>query len=308
MIKTRWFILAVIFYALSRLGASEPSVPETLRGFVTQVESVQGALIHGRGYLVETEMIFSDGSKKGYLYDVKKYDATHWIITHKNMIFGSNDRYLFIVEKTKENTWRKLAVLSPKSEGIGEILGRKQFDALNPLTSLEGRSIAHIANDTGFEKEKIHKGDINELTFESYQKARSGNDLMSVKSKILFREAPNRNFSYIERLYNGSNGGNILKSERSYQLSNRGEVESIHLDTALRLVQNDEILQKEVYKYTNFHKATVLKDTFLAFYGLPEPSDQFYPGSPWYLSFWFLGGTSFAFVGGLGYWFFRSRT
>ncbi len=301
------FILIVLLSSLSRLVASDPLVPDSIKGFMVQAEAAQARLINGREYVFESAAEFMDGTKKGYLYKVKKYDDLNWIIANKNMIFGSNDRYMFAVEKNTNNTWRKLSVLSTNGEDGGEILGRREFDALFPLTALEGRSIGLIGKETGYENAKFIKGDINELAFESKEKARRSDVLMFAISKIVFRENPTKNFSYIERLYKGDRGDNILTSTRNYTLSSSEEIEINNVDTVLRRVQTDEVLQKETHKYTNFQKTKRMDDNFLTFYGLSEPSNHFYSGKPWWSSFWFLGGTGFVLLGGMGFWLFRSR-
>ncbi len=306
--STRPFlIMSVLFVGLSRLEAGDPSVPDRIKGFMIQAETEQARCINGREYVFESAAEFMDGTKKRYTYNVKKYDDLNWTITNNNMIFGSNDRYLFAVEKNKDNTWRKLSVLSTNGEDGGEILGRREFDALFPLTALEGISIGLIGKETDYKNEKFIKGDINELAFESKQKARRSDALMPAISKIVFRETPTKNFSYIERLYKGDLGDNLLTSTRNYTLSGSGEMEIIHVDTVMRRVQSAEVLQRETHTYTKFQKTKRGEDNFLTFYGLPEPSDHFYPGKPWWSSFWFLGGSASLVLGGMGFWFFRSR-
>ncbi len=300
-------ILSLLFGSVSGLVGSDPSVPETIKGFLISMETEQAKFINGREYLFESAAEFMDGTKKGYIYKVKKYDDLNWIITDNNMIFGSNDTYMFVIEKLSNNTWKKLSVLQTNGESDGEILGRRQFDALYPLTALEGRSFGALGNEKDYEKAKIIKGDITELTFESKEKARRSDVLMFVISKIIFREKPTKNFSYIERLYKGDRGDNVLKSTRNYKLSGSDEIDLINVDTTMKRVQSDEVLQKETHKYSNFKKTNKLNDNFLAYYGLPEPSGPFYAGKPWWTSFWFLGGSGLALSGVIGFWFFRSR-
>jgi len=303
---------SVIFSLGTTVLIAGPENPVSiLKNWVQQTESFQESLVFGKEYECRLKRKLADGSNNEVKYKVKKYDSDNWNIEkHGNgkiIVFGQNDRYIFGLEKTNDS-WRKLFIAKKQnSVGLANSLGT-ELEVLNPLVFSDSFKIDDSLNNLiEFSNTKQIDGEIKEISFECYDKTQKDSGNGPIQQKIIFRNAPTKNFSYIEKTYKNYKPETIYKSTRKLQLKNQDEIDFVKIDYSYSYTHNNILFQEHNYMFSEFRKTERLKDNFVSYYGLPEPSSDRFPWSHWYTSFWSLTGFLFFLVGGGGILWFRHK-
>lgn len=306
------FLSSVIFSLGTTVLFAGPENPvPILKNWVKQTESFQEKLTWGREYECRLKRKSMDGSYNEVKYKVKKYDTDNWNIEkHGNgkiIVFGQNDRYVFGLEKTND-TWRKLFIAKKQnSVGLANSLGT-ELEVLNPLVFSDSFKIDDSLNDLiDFSNTKHQDDEIKEISFECYDKTKKDLGQGPIQQKIIFRSSPTKNFSYIEKIYKNYKPETIYKSTRKLQLKNQDEIDSVNIDYSYSYIHNNILFQEHNYLFSGFRKTDHLKDNFVSFYGLPEPSSDRFPWSHWYTSYWAIAGYFFFLAGGGGILWFRLK-
>lgn len=304
-------LLTALFMAFSGIVAFGQAVPDILNQYVLKTQAFQNSLVFGKEYRVEKNMLLMDGSKLRRECKVKVYDLNNWVIRKKmdgrEFVIGRNESYLFLLEHIKGDLWKQMGAARKPDDRDFNAHFKKDFELLNPLVALNGvRFLDEFNEGENFKLLKWTKGDLNDLRFDYYDNRFKEEGYGPVQAHVEFYDNPFRYIVLYEKVLKNYKPEISFSSYRSVRMMGADTLDSIHVTNETKTISTNKMEQREVFQFSDFKPAEKLKDNYLGFYGIAEPA-HLSAGTPWYLSYWSLGGMLFIFLGGLGFWIQRNR-